>query len=99
MYWKDAEDDHNEDILLSKGNITFTPGPHVLFPPEGFTVDSLSILVVAIGIVSLAISIFICAFVIRLNRKVNLFELVCLEEKIVSRCRRGKTSWRGRSRG
>ena len=67
--------------LLSKGNITFTPGPHVLYPSEGFSLENLSILVVAIGVVSLAISIFICAFVIRLNKKVNLFDFVLVSSE------------------
>ena len=71
----DSEDERNDyDLtILSKGNITFTPGPHVLYPSESFTIDTLSILVVAIGIVILAINIFICVFVIRKNKKVNLF--------------------------
>ena len=53
----------------------------MLYPSEGFSLDNLSILVVAIGVVSLAISIFICAFVIRLNKKVNLFDLVLISRE------------------
>ena len=82
--------------IFSKGNITFTPGPHVLFPSEGFAMDRLSIIVVAIGVIILAINIFICGFIIRKNKKVNLAIIQCLKKILSSRCKRGKISWRGR---
>ena len=60
------------NFMFSKGNITFTPGPHVLNPlNDGLTVDNLSVLVVTIGVVILGINIFICAFVIHKNKKVS----------------------------
>ena len=60
------------NFIFSKGNITFTPGPHVLNPlNDGLNVDNLSVLVVTVGV----INIFICAFVIHKNKKV-LFLMV-----------------------
>ena len=65
------------NFIFSKGNITFTPGPHVLNPlNDGLTVDNLSVLVVTIGVVILGINIFICAFVIHKNKKVLFLMMI-----------------------